>query len=486
VNDSPDKDQHSEPPEQGPDNDQEVMAELARRMHRAQHDPDYSSSVSGHRAEEVSTLEERIAEAAAADHPNIWEPGSFGVSIWDAELGRYRTWLADAQGNPVELADWEVNPGAIAPKPVGAQEPVTSATSVTPTMSLPDYLSAVRRFVCRYVALPSEHEAVAIALWVAHAHLLDRLMHRYETSPLLAVTSAEMRSGKSRVLDTLEPLVPRPERMVLPSEAVTYTILAQRPRPTLLLDEADAIFGPRTAERHVGLRAVLNSGNRAGSPVLRVRMEGRGREVERFDVFGPKVVAGIGDLPTTVADRAVPIRMRRRRREERVERFRSRVARVEAEAIRLDVDGVPDNLPYPDVPDSLPDRAADGWEVLLAIAECAGGPWPALARKAAQALSCEEPSTVTIGVRLLASVREAFGTADHLTTTELLSRLWAVEDEPWADWYGKPLTARALAKLLKPYGVEPRHSRDARGYYAQDLVDAWSRYVTDVTDVTGS
>jgi hypothetical protein len=30
--------------------------------------------------------------------------------------------------------------------------------------------------------------------------------------------------------------------MVLPSEAVTYTILAQRPRPTLLLDEADAIL----------------------------------------------------------------------------------------------------------------------------------------------------------------------------------------------------------------------------------------------------
>lgn len=77
----------------------------------------------------------------------------------------------------------------------------------------------------------------------------------------------------------MEVLVPSPFRVVIPSEAVVYTVLSQRPRPTLLLDEADAIFGPRTAERYEGVRAVLNSGNRTGTPVLRVKLDGKRREV---------------------------------------------------------------------------------------------------------------------------------------------------------------------------------------------------------------
>jgi hypothetical protein len=59
----------------------------------------------------------------------------------------------------------------------------------------------------------------------------------FEVSPVLAITSAEMRSGKTRVLDCLELLVPHPFRVVTPSEAVVYTVLAQRPRRTMLLDD---------------------------------------------------------------------------------------------------------------------------------------------------------------------------------------------------------------------------------------------------------
>ena len=358
------------------------------------------------------------------------------------------------------------------------------------TGTLPDYLAAVRAFIRRFVAFPSEHEPVAVALWVAHARLFERLKGRFETSPILAITSAEKQSGKTRVLDVLELLVPEPRRMVLPSEAVVYTVLAQDPRPTLLLDEADAIFGPRSAEKYEGLRAILNSGNRAGSPVLRVKLDGRRREVEAFDVFGPKVVAGIGDLPDTVADRSIPIRMRRRRPSEYVERFRQRTAVVDAQCIRLDAASIRLRDGYPSVPDELPDRAADGWEVLLAIADAAGGSWPHLARLAAVALSANQPATVTTGMRLLGDIREAFEGGAHLPTAGLLARLHDMEDAPWSDWYGKPLTARSLARILTPYGIGPRHSRDGqdtiRGYYAVDFEDAWARYVPPVPDVPGT
>lgn len=347
-------------------------------------------------------------------------------------------------------------------------------------MTLADYLDDVERFLCRYVAFPSEHEPVAVTLWVAHSWLVER----FDVSPILAVTSAEMRSGKTRVLDCCELLVAEPRRMVLPSEAVFYTVAAQRPRPTILLDEVDAIFGTRPSERTEGIRAVLNSGNRAGTPVLRVSMEGKRRAVEELDVYGAKCVAGIGELPSTVADRSIPIRMRRRASDEPVARFRLKHARSQAEAIEVpEWDAVAVVADVADVPEGISDRAADGWEPLLAIAEAAGDVWATRARKAALALCSETASPVTVGIQLLTDVRDVFGVADYLSTQDLLERLHALESGQWADWYGKPLTAKELAKLLRPYGANPMYRRPATGtdairaYWRRDLEDPWRRYV---------
>jgi hypothetical protein len=317
-----------------------------------------------------------------------------------------------------------------------------------------------------------------VALWVAHAHLVDL----FETSPILAITSAEMRSGKTRLLDVLELLVPEPFRVVTPSEAVVYTILSQRPRPTMLLDEADAIFGPRTAERYEGLPAILNAGNRQGTPVLRVKLEGRRREVDAFDVFGPKAIAGIGDLPPTVTDRSIVIRMKRRAPSETVAKFRTRTARAQAEHIVLDWSTVVVD-PIADVPDELQDRAADSWEPLLTMADAAGGSWPSIARLAAVALGSDEDAPASVGMRLLAEIKMVFAQDDHVTTADLLRRLHDLEDAPWADWYGSALSGRGLAKLLGPYRVVPIkrrvHGEQSRGYFRSDFMDAWTRYVPE-------
>ncbi len=360
--------------------------------------------------------------------------------------------------------------------------PVTDGTDGTvpgrQVGTLASYLTAVRDFATRYVVFNSEHEPIAVALWVAHAHLVDL----FETSPILAVTSAEMRSGKTRLLDCLELVVPAPFRVVTPSEAVVYTVLAQRPRPTMLLDEADAIFGPRTAERYEGLRAILNAGNRQGTPVLRVKLEGRRREVDAFDVFGPKAIAGIGDLPPTVTDRSIVIRMKRRAPGETVAKFRTRAARAEAEHIVLDWSAIT-VAPTAEVPDELQDRAADSWEPLLAMADAAGGSWPSIARLAAVALGSDEDAPASVGMRLLAEIKMVFGDDDHVTTADLLRRLHDLEDAPWADWYGSPLSGRGLAKLLGPYRVTPIkrrvHGEQSRGYFRSDFTDAWTRYVPE-------
>jgi len=145
-----------------------------------------------------------------------------------------------------------------------------------------------------------------------------------------------------------------------------------------------------------------------------------------FSTFGAKAIAGIGKLPDTVADRASPIRLERRAPHERVDRFRRREVAPQAEQLRhrlaalADVAGELLAEARPGLPDELNDRAWDGVEPLLAIAQLAGGDCPIAARTACVELyggrQVDDDST---GVQLLADIREAFGHEDRLSTTAL-------------------------------------------------------------------
>jgi hypothetical protein len=88
------------------------------------------------------------------------------------------------------------------------------------------------------------------------------------------------------------------------------------------------------------------------------------------------------------------------------------------------------------------------------------------------------------GVRLLADVRTAFGADTRLATAELLGRLTALDDTPWADQIdGKSDKARSswLARKLRPYGISSRTLRigdsTPKGYEAGDFADTWRRYL---------
>jgi hypothetical protein len=134
----------------------------------------------------------------------------------------------------------------------------------------------------------------------------------------------------------------------------------------------------------------------------------------------------------------------------------------------------------------LEDRAADTWEPLVAIADLAGGDWPARARHAATTMTqaeAQQEEDTAASVRLLADLRQVFHDAEALYTSTILKALHQLEEAPWADWYGHPLTTRDLARLLRPYQVESKNLREQgtgqprKGYARADLHDAWARYV---------
>ena len=103
-------------------------------------------------------------------------------------------------------------------------------------------LAEIRVFLRRFVAFPSAAYEVAVALWVVHTHVFDS----FETTPYLAITSPVKRSGKSRLLEILELLAARAWTILTPSEAVVFRKI-DRDRPTVLLDEVDAIYGPKSS-----------------------------------------------------------------------------------------------------------------------------------------------------------------------------------------------------------------------------------------------
>jgi hypothetical protein len=362
-------------------------------------------------------------------------------------------------------------------------------------MTLAETLDAVAAHLRRFVHFGRAEYADAIALWVAHTHVpLERL----EQSPILALTSAVKQSGKTKVLDVLEFLVATPWRITRPSEAVLFRKI-DRDHPTVLLDEVDAIFGDKTGSTE-GIRSIFNSGNRQGTTVPRTVARGKTFELVEFGVFCPKATAGIGGLPDTILDRAIVIPMERRARGEALEKLRGRTSRQLGtplrEALGVLVRAIEDlSLPDAALPDELDDRAQDGWEPLIAIADVAGGAWSTRARAAAIAIYTQRSSADdSYELRLLADCREVFGESGpaFFSTAELREGLMGIEASPWGDIRGKPITAHYLGRLLKAFRIESSRERPdgqrnpIRGYRRSAFDDAWSRYLPAGSGTTGT
>ncbi len=349
------------------------------------------------------------------------------------------------------------------------------------------------RFLRTYVVM-TEAQTQVVALWTIHTHCFEV----FQQTPYLSVTSPEKGCGKSRLLEALQLLVSNPWMAVTPSEAVLYRYVHFK-RPTLLLDEVDTIFNlqSQSSGRYEGHRAILNAGHRRGSRVP--RCVGQDQQIQEFAVFCPKVLAGIGSLPDTVADRAIPIRLERKKPGEEVRRWRRREAEPAAkklcEAIEAWVD---DNHPalgdaQPSMPDALSDRMQEGCEPLVAIADALGCGEVARAALIELLTGDRLDDQESLRLRLLADIRTVFDRLERkrgkrirgIGTTDLLAALLKMEDAPWPHFHGRSLEPRDIANLLRQYGIRPQPIREGKtvrkGYRQDDLADAWERYLPDPT-----
>ena len=366
-----------------------------------------------------------------------------------------------------------------------------NAPPIPATPSGAGLLEELHTALTRYVIFPSPHAADAVTLWVAASHAQPA----WEHAPRLAVVSPLKRCGKSRLLDVVAETCHGPLITVNATIAAVVRSIGADP-PTLLVDEADTLWGSKKqADSNEDLRGLLNAGHQRNRPML--RWDVTTRTLDQLDTFAMAMLASIGDLPDTIMDRAVVIRMRRRAPTEHVDPYRTRRDAPPLNQLRDQLaDWARQQLrelqhATPEMP--LEDRAADTWEPLIAIADLAGGDWPTRARTAAVTMTgaeAQQEEDTSASVRLLADLREVFGAAEALYTTTILEALHKLEDAPWPDWYGHPLSTRDLAKLLRPYDIRSKSVREhgtgpsLKGYARADLHDAWQRYAPPTPQAT--
>ncbi|MGH8151998.1 MAG: DUF3631 domain-containing protein, partial [Rhodanobacteraceae bacterium] len=295
---------------------------------------------------------------------------------------------------------------------------------------------------------------------------------------------------KTRALEVTSSMVPSPVMAVNTTPAYLFRKVGSPDGAPTILYEIETVFGPK-AKDNEEIRGLLNAGHRKGAVAGRCVVRGKEAFTEEIPAYAAVALAGLGGLPDTILSRAVVIRMRRRSPTERVEPYRARINEAEGAAIGVDLaawcQSVSDRVDWPEMPPGVEDRSADVWEALLMIADAAGGDWPERARVAAVALVAElREANPSLGVRLLADIRNVFGDADEVPTKDLLQRLHAIEDGPWRDLKGRPLDARGLSYRLRQYGIGPTSVRNGdrtpKGYRRVDLYDAWIRYLPPPAD----
>ncbi|WP_432195913.1 DUF3631 domain-containing protein [Streptomyces sp. bgisy027] len=355
-----------------------------------------------------------------------------------------------------------------------------------------ELLDELRGQITQFVIPPSPEALDAITLWVAATHLQPAWQH----APRLAVVGPAKRCGKSRLLDVLTETVHEPMLTINTTPAAIFRSITEEEPPTLLVDEADTIFGPKVAEKNEETRGLLNAGHQRGRYVTRV--VGNDHTPHKFATFAMAAIAGIGDLPDTVMDRSVVIRMRRRAEGEKVKPFRSRrdIPALHDLRDRIHAWARPLLEEAADLEPEMPieDRAADTWEPLVIVADLAGGHWPRLARLACARMVAAEVAAEEdhpSGARILADIRRVFYAqreADSLSTEELLHHLRQDAEAPWAEWGRGGLTARELGRLLREFGIKPGNVRMAdrtqrKGYMRNKFLDTWRRYCPTVHPV---
>lgn len=340
-----------------------------------------------------------------------------------------------------------------------------------------DLLDEIHDMLIKHVCLPNG-AAAALAVWALGSYCFDV----WSLYPKVLITSPEKRCGKTTLIEVLEAVTCRALVASNISPSAIFRCIEEW-HPTLILDEADTF-----TKGNDELNGIINAGHRKrNARVIRAEKVGDSFIPKVYSVWGPQVIAGIGDQRGTLHDRSIHIEMERKLPDELVTKVSADLFEkcqvLRRQCIRWAADNIQRLKCHIEIPNYGNDRAQDNWEPIIRIGRLAGGDWePRLL--SAYKLSAAFESDEDAGIMLLRDIQTILASHydPNIFSSELVERLIAIEDSPWVEWKkGKPLTQNSLARLLKPFkiaaGTVRIGTQTAKGYKSKQFRNTFSRYI---------
>ena len=325
----------------------------------------------------------------------------------------------------------------------------------------------------------SDGLALTVSLWILWTCFMQAAF--IDKAPILGITGADKRVGKTRLLDLIARLVPKGLSVGRISEASLYRLIAEH-HPTLLIDEFHLLL----AKYPNLLDLFLLSYDRDKLVSLYNADE---KKNDFFNCWSPKAVSYLGALPSpALQDRIIEVYLDRKPKGERRAKLRETPKSVTDTLLRKCLRWTADNLEAvqeiePVILDVSNDRAGDNWEYLLAIAGLIGQDYAKRAYAFALELEQSERDAETLGPLVLKGLRDAFRkeckqenlnfavpeTKLFIPLTALCVALNRDELAPWSEWKTRKgdegITPHRLAKIMREaYRIKPVRKRLTKSF----------------------
>lgn len=322
------------------------------------------------------------------------------------------------------------------------------------------------------------YQNTTIALWV----IKSWCMPAFKVAPILAITALTKGAGKSQLFNLIGCLCHNPVSTSNITLAALFRYIEQY-KPTVLIDEADTFLS-----RSEDLRGIVNAGFESTGCVI--RCVGQDSEPTEFNVFCPKVIAGIGNLPSTIQSRSIVINMYRKSIHIEKEKLR-KADESDFDRIKQLLSGWANShikqlmQHEPQMPNRLSDRQKDCWEPLLSIAELLGDQIAQEARNAAIEICKINSDEPHVNELMLFDIRRVFAELkiDRLSTIDLIHALCEDDGAAWRYLNkGGKITPRQLAQILKQFNISSKQIRfgeqTKKGYDIADFQECFSKYLS--------
>lgn len=359
-------------------------------------------------------------------------------------------------------------------------------------VDLIDLLDTIYSELCRYIVFKDDNSALACTLWILATWFVEEL----DFVPYMLITAPEKGCGKSQLLKLMSRLSRKPLNSSNLTQATVYRII-DKCKPTLFIDEVDTFIG-----NNKELIGVLNCGNeRDSSYVYRNEKSSKGELIPTaYDCFGFKALSGINSksLASALVSRSIVIELRKKLKDEKVEKLRSgpkpdfdeicqkcvTIRNKYRGCFKSALTNVRNSL----LPSSLNDREKDKWEPLIALISLTGNRTALTMVQecsiALSQLSCE--SSKGTSIHLLEQLKELFNNnfRDYtkISSEALVNVLLSNEESEWQEANnGRRINQKWLAHKLGIYGIKSTQFKAGgvtkRGYIKDDFEEVFKRYL---------